>query len=430
MFLKIRTYKKYLIHYIFSKRYYIMSHSNTRPVGGAVDTDHLYYNITLSDDNSNSYVDNSGNILTYNVQQSSQVFSFTQTRLLPYLSKPDDYNVSVIRFTIDSPNLPILAVQPVVGQNDFNKLIYSIGIRDTSGNIYQTNLGYYAQDQNLSLVPPPPIRPSYINPTLPYYYVYNYEFFLSLINIAFEAIIGENYPLGTPIPYMYFDVNTKLFSLGAELNAYRTKLDGTALGTFEIFFSTELYSLFSSLPAHYVGNTIGDLLDYRMVLYTGSDLASSTQPYVTNVRYNTLSQTNDVYATQDYSTLPIWSPVTGIFFKTSILPTAPENMATPVVYQGGININAFKQNAEILNVLADHYTQLDIGTEYKPYIYYEPTGEYKLTELYGEKQLDAIDISMFWRDNFGNLIPFYLGIGCSATIKIMFRKKTFNSEKE
>jgi hypothetical protein len=137
-----------------------------------------------------------------------------------------------------------------------------------------------------------------------------------------------------------------------------------------------------------------------------------------------------VYATQEYSTLPLWTPITSIVFKTSLLTTNPEIIGTPVVYvEGDRNVNAGRQNADILNVLSEHSVDLKYGTEYKPFIYYEPSGEFKLTDLYGKNPIQDIDISVFWKDNFGNLIPFKLGIGCSSTIKILFRKKTFNSDK-
>ena len=407
-----------------------MSHTNVRPVGGALDSDHLYYNITFSNDNTGTDVDVSGNIVELSTQGKDLVFNFTQTRAQPYLSRPKDYYLSVVRFTIESPNLPVFIAQPIVGESNVDKTIYSITIADTSGNFYQQNVKWVPQDLTQP-IPPSPVTQGHVSPALPYYYCYSYNHFIKCINDTFSYIFTLNMLPGTP-PYMYFDATTKLFQLGGDVNLYRTKIDGSPLGSYSIIFNTELLNLFSSLPATYIANVIPNrpLTDYVMILSTGSDVPTAApQPYINFVRPNVLASTNDVYSLQEYVTLPLWTPVTAIMFKTSLLSVAPENMATPIVYENGTqNINAGKQNAEIFNMLIDHYSPLTDGTEYKPYIYYEPTGEYKLTDLYGEKEVNAIDISVFWRDNFGNLIPFKIGIGCSATIKIMFRKKTFNSD--
>jgi len=85
-------------------------------------------------------------------------------------------------------------------------------------------------------------------------------------------------------------------------------------------------------------------------------------------------------------------------------------------------------NADVLNVLIEHSVALTNGTEYKPYIYYEPTGEYRLTDLYGQMPINQVDLQALWKDNFGNLNEIYLPVGSSASIKILFRKKSFNSD--
>ena len=411
-----------------------MSHSNVRPVGGALDTDHIYYNITYSNDGTGSTVDSSGNVVELSNEDNELTFSFNQTRAQPYLSRPKDYYLSVIRFTIESPNVPVFIPQPIVGQSDVNKLIYAISIVDASGNCYKQNVQWIQQDKT-AVVPIGPVTRDYISPALPYYWCYSYQHFLECVNNTFKKIWVDNTLIGNA-PYIYYDECNGLFTLAGDLENFRTTIDGAILGNYNIYFNTELLNLFSSLPAKFVAGTVSVLapadnllLDYLMILSTGSDVAtSSTQPFSHYIRYNAFTNTNDVFALQEYPTLPLWTPITAIMFKTSLLTVAPENMATPVVYENNLNINSNKQHAEVFYMLIDHYAPLNTGTEYRPYIYYEPTGEYKLTNLYGEKEVNAIDVSVFWRDNFGNLIPFSLGLGCSSTLKIMFRRKTFNSE--
>jgi len=417
-----------------------MSRYNYRNnTAGVLDSDHIYYNINYTNPESGSSVDENGTIVQLPTDRKDLVFNFNQSRAAPYIQCPEDYYLSVIRFTIESPNLPLFTVQPIQGlASDIT--IYTVTIRTVqTGVIAKRQIRWTPQDSRLA-DPGSPSTYKIGNPIDPYYYCYSYSYFIECVNEALEYCwvtkLSEN---ATNVPYVYFDVETNLFTLGGPVDFFRTDNNGEGFtGTYEIFFNTPLYNLLASLPAKYVSKKItvpgpGDnsQMDYRMILSTGSNLLPNvTQPYIINTRINPYSTNLDVYATQEYSTLPLWTPITSIVFKTSLLTTNPEIIGTPVVYvEGDRNVNAGRQNADILNVLSEHSVDLKYGTEYKPFIYYEPSGEFKLTDLYGKNPIQDIDISVFWKDNFGNLIPFKLGIGCSSTIKILFRKKTFNSDK-
>jgi hypothetical protein len=69
------------------------------------------------------------------------------------------------------------------------------------------------------------------------------------------------------------------------------------------------------------------------------------------------------------------------------------------------------------------------GTEYKPFIFYEPQGEYRLSDLYSDIPIAGLQYKVFWKDSLGNLNPLKLGVGASTTLKILFRRKNFNSDK-
>jgi hypothetical protein len=416
---------------------------NNLNVGGALNSNHIYYNISVQDVRSGTGGIVNGVPTEEATNGNELVYTFNESRAQPYLIKPEDYFLSVVRFTMDSPNLPVFIPIPVVGQNDVNKLIYTITIMGADGISYQRPVTWIS-DNLFIKSPVGPVTNSMISPSIPYYYCHSYEHFVDLINNTFKELITDYNTAheGKTVspPYVFFDANTKLFQLGGDVEVYRTDSKGDILapGVLNIFFNVPLLNILSSLPASYVAGTVLDSgsnvilqADYKMILSTGSDVAgSSGQPIVNNVRTNPITSGTDVYAVQEYETLPLWTPITGIIFKTTLLSTAPENMATPVVYQNNNqNINAGRQNAEVLNILADHYAPTESGSDYSPYIYYEPTGEYKLTDLYGKQPIDSIDIQVYWRDRFGNLVPFYLALGATSTIKILFRKKIFNSNK-
>ena len=60
---------------------------------------------------------------------------------------------------------------------------------------------------------------------------------------------------------------------------------------------------------------------------------------------------------------------------------------------------------------------------YKPNLLYTPNGEYRYVSLIGSQDIRNIEISLYWKDKLGYLREFFLPAGCSASIKIMFKKK-------
>jgi hypothetical protein len=409
-------------------------------LAGTPASDHIYYNITISDDKTGTVSSSTGTIVEQPTQGSDIPLVFNQIRATPYLLRPEEYYLTVIRFTIETPSFPLFIPLVLAGQADVSKTVYSITLT-YAGIPYKQPVYWIPQDETMPK-PIGPVKQSDVSPANPYYYCYSYQHFADCINNSFKtatAAINLAHTKTYSAPYLQYDALTNLFTLGGNVDIYRTASNGALLGTVGIYFNAELYNLFASLPYIYTaGNAVvvsGNNLqmDYQLLLTTGTNVpTASPQPYITNIRRNTLYTTpiNDVISVQEYQTLSLWCPVKSLIFKTNLLATAPEIMATPAVYEDGdYNINGAKQNADILNIMIDYVPQLDKGTEYKPYIFYQPNGEYKLTDLYGKTPVDAIDISVFWKDCFGNLIPFTLSASSSATIKILFRKKRFNSTK-
>jgi hypothetical protein len=408
-------------------------------IGGAMNASHIYYNINISNDYSGYDISSNGQVMQVNTNTKELQLVFNQSRAQPYLINPSKYFLSVQRFTIESPNLPVFICQPIVGQASYNRTIYQITmVRESDGAVAYDEIIWQPDDKSVP-IPTGIVTSSW--QTNKYYYCYSYQHFIDLINNLFNSYSASGWITGTP-PYMYFDTTTHLFTIGGNVTLYRTDLQGnykaTAGSGYKIYFNIELYNLFSSLKAIYKGTTgpaVG--ADYQLIMDTGTNTSytSPTQPYITNYYINPRNNsggvnTTDVINTQEYSTLPLWTPIKNIVFRTTLLNVAPDIVGTPIVYeQGDLNINSGQNNCDILNIMIDHTVPLTIGTEYRPFIYFEPVGEFRLVELYGNQPINSMDIAVFWKDSFGNLIPFVLDIGASATIKLLFRKKTFNSDK-
>ena len=131
---------------------------------------------------------------------------------------------------------------------------------------------------------------------------------------------------------------------------------------------------------------------------------------------------------QLYSTGPTMCPVTSLLFTTSLLPVLPSLIGLPRIFVGASSTAVQQQgNNNIQNQITDLEVPLTRGDEYLPNVLYSPVAEYRLLDLQSNAPLQAIQISVFWKDIFGQTHPFYLQNGCGATLKVMFRKKAFNN---
>jgi hypothetical protein len=126
----------------------------------------------------------------------------------------------------------------------------------------------------------------------------------------------------------------------------------------------------------------------------------------------------------EYPPFPMWNPVDTIVFTTSHLHIVPELIAANATTTSQ-NTNSQKSNAESYYILADYAAPLYTGKEYKPNITYQPSAEYKLSDVYGNNPVYQLKMNVYWKDKYGSLHRFLLESGGTASLKLLFRKKVF-----
>ena len=77
----------------------------------------------------------------------------------------------------------------------------------------------------------------------------------------------------------------------------------------------------------------------------------------------------------------------------------------------------------MLSAISDFALAVDGNNQYQPMVIYNPSPEYRLIDMNSYMNLNRVDIIMYWKDTFGNIHPFELSPGNSASVKIMFRRK-------
>ena len=131
---------------------------------------------------------------------------------------------------------------------------------------------------------------------------------------------------------------------------------------------------------------------------------------------------------QEISSIALWNPVASIVFASALLPVHPTQTSLPK--DAGNNNNSFTHNgnnSNLLNAISDFSIAVDGNNQYRPMVVYNPAAEYRLIDMHSCMNLNRVDIVVYWKDTFGNIHPFELHPGCAANVKLMFRRKDFNT---
>jgi hypothetical protein len=351
---------------------------------------------------------------------------FNETRNNPFVLDPESYYLSIVRFTLDTNTLPIIqpSIQP--NQPNVNLTDYSITLQWTNPVapfqtfVYQEFLIY--QPQNLqAIVPSPPsqtINGLQINST-GYYDIYNYQYFILLVNQTFQncftnlntLVVAAGLVLPTAYaPVMNWDTQ---YNIGI-LNADQAGYDDTTSNYIEVYFNSSLFNLFSSLP--FIIQTQDPApsgKNARLVMsgFGGANIV----PYPPSTPLYTALQ-----IVQEYSTIALWTPITAIVFTSNTLPIVANQVSAPLLFFNGTRYQSGGNNSNIAQIITDFVTSDGV---YKPNIVFTPSAQYRLVSLVGNTPLYNLDVEVFYRNRVGELIPFRLGSGNSATIKILFTRR-------
>ena len=368
----------------------------------------LYYDIQVS------------NLENTNVE--APILNFVETRNNPFLYESDQYLMSIIRFSLDTPNLPVFIPTIQSNQSDVNLTIYSVSLTYNNGVtdfIQQTYIEYIPQNLIIATPPPTSTTPDGLQYNLTgYYNTYNYQYFIYLINNAFITCYNDlNTQVttaGSVLPSAYhptisWDTQNNTAIIYCDLDGYSTGLSTPI----KIYFNTPLAGLFSSFPV--LINSLSSTNGLNAQLITDSYSQSNTIGFPP---YSPVYEAIQVF--QEFSTISIWCPITAIVFTSNTLPIISNQVSTPIIYNNGSIQGSNGNNALITQVITDFISSDGM---YKPILIYEPSAQYRYIQLISNRPLSTFDLQVFWKDRTGQLIPFRLASGCTATIKVLFTKK-------
>jgi hypothetical protein len=123
---------------------------------------------------------------------------------------------------------------------------------------------------------------------------------------------------------------------------------------------------------------------------------------------------------QEFSTIDTWSPVASIVFVSNTIPIVSNQLSAPLVFNDGQSSSGIGNNSNFAQIITDMTTNQQV---FKPNVLYNPTAEYRRIDMTGNTPLTNIDLNVYWRDKLGQLIPFELASGASASVKFLFERK-------
>jgi len=352
---------------------------------------------------------------------------FNETRTNPIIANAGDYYLSIVRFSLDTYNLPnfVCEIQPNQGNKDLS--IYSVtleyddglGIKTPSNQVYIT---WSPQNKNATSPLAPNQTANGFQEFTSYYYCYQFQYFLALINTAFQtaltSLIANTGGIASPIasanpPILTWDVTSNKAILQAETQYY----ENGNLAKIRVYCNPPLFSLFNSFLSLYYGTsgvTLGRNYQFVIEDFTGVNtilLPTNAAP---------ASQKVFTQIFQEFSTIDTWTPVSSIVFTSNTMPIISNQLSAPLLFNNGQTSLGLGNNANFAQIITDMITNQQV---FKPNILYSPSAEYRRIDMTGNLPLSNIDINVYWRTKYGSLIPFTLASGSSATIKFLFERK-------
>ena len=347
---------------------------------------HIYFDIIVSNRDSNSTMPKK---LTYYEQRSNS-----------FLANPSLYYFAIVRFSVSTPSLPLFIPTMQLATSSLTDTIYSCTLTYQGVHSEQIYVQWIPQYQGAL----PPQNSKVQDNSTGYYYVYSYDYWIGLVNTAFATAYGSLYtncealgivlPVGSP-PFMTWNTSNSTATInapvGSEAGGFVTNLP-SPYSQINIYFNSAMYQLFDSFPAIICGygSIVNGILGGNVHMPINTYGGINTAQYPSScLDVNTLS----TYAivNQEYSTTAIWNPVASIVFTSSCIPINPENVGTPYIYDGD-TIVQFGNNSAISSIITD----FEVGDgQFRPFVQYTPSSEYRLIDLTGNQPLSSIDITAF-----------------------------------
>jgi hypothetical protein len=339
---------------------------------------------------------------------------FQDIRSVPILEKASDYEMSIIRFQVDTMSLPVFIPEIVPSQPNPFLTIYSVNLSYLTGGV-ETFLAapvsviFTKRDFTDSDPNPPSSNPLGLQSDTRSYYSYSYTDIIEDINTAFataKTSLDILFPVLVPYepPTLVWDTTLSKADLYCRADAYSENL----ASQIRVHISKSLYPLISSFPVN-KSPVSANRAEYRIRTYN----------FGVNEIVLFYGINSALKIEQQYSTIEPWCPYSSLAFTSNLIPFQSESIAPPLIYENGSvrQINSGTNN--YFNIIGDITSQ---DFSYRSSLLYLPTAEYRMVSLFGSSPVYKVDFNIYMQLKNGSFVPFYLHSNASVSLKVLFRK--------
>lgn len=330
------------------------------------DNENVYYNIRIINDQRQDPL------------EALKPAIYSETRVLPILKRPVDYELAVVRFKVPTSSIPLI--------------------------IWEEGAWKMAMEYNGSVVSQDMV---YTGGAGPYgLAIYSYNRLAQIFNGASESVFQALLLLepGLPgfAPQLEYDPVTRLYSL------YFDPSWDSLPGVIPIITVNSVFEkLIAGISSSFVpGAPEGQEWIIECIGRISNQVTINGTPYI--------------MMQQEYSTVSVISNLNSIVFQTDRIPVAGEYLTSfqrdvtgAIVSTGSSNITR--------SILTD-FEPLG-GIEDTTDLQFFPQGPLRYYPLKNTDELRTIDVKIFWEDKEQNQYPLFLAPGDVATIKLQFRRK-------
>lgn len=330
--------------------------------------DYQYVNVVLYNNPSDSN------------KQNDLPLSYTDTRAQPVLRKGNDYECSVVRFSIPTQLMPMTIFLPNRwGVGNATQAIYRFQLSDYLA-ASATNSNNYPDDDPRRL------------------YIYSSSFWIQFINQQIKTKIDAN------APTLIFDESlNKLRWVVPEGSPYIANF-GQHPTNYLVFTASFYNTFFSGFPAFHDPNT--NTYALWIINQPQSFVKAGTYGAPLNV---------DCYALDDenFSSIVSWNTIRRLVITSSQLQVNNESL---VVYN--------KSQAQAINILTDYEIPYNVNLPLsRAYAFYQPN-IYRYSSIITDGPIQKLDLDVYFENSLDQkLYPLYYPPGADAYIKILFRRK-------
>ena len=366
-------------------------------------------------------------------------FHYNDTRNSPYLYNPEGYELSIIRFSIDTGGVPVFIPEIQPNQPDRDLTVYKVSLSYFDGSTtFYGNADIIWRPQDLSVskpIPPSESKNKLQDNNGGYYNCYAYSWFVELVQKAYvDAFLdlfinlggtlpeSDNKTEDLKLPIIYWDTEANKAIIQAQFNFYDLKNVSSDPSTPHagMYMNKSLYNIFNSFPAKKLSdNDTLNHANYQIELF--SVLAINVSQIQTDPNSSAASTIHPfITFPQETSTVFNWSPITALVFTSNTLPVNPNQVSTPLIYnENSLSFSRGGSNSATENIVTDIVSS---DGQYRGGIVYTPSAQYRKITLFGNQPLHNLDLNIYYRLKTGEMIPFRLSEGGACTLKLLFEK--------